>query len=237
METLFTYSKNFISDILFPKFCLGCQKEGSYLCNDCLATIEITEYLFCPGCQKRKDDGRPCKICQRFVKLDGLYFATPYQNRLVKELINKFKYEPLIKELAKSLASLIITHFQILRKQDLSCFALIPIPLGKKRLKWRGFNQAEEIAKELANFLEVPLWTNVLSKIKRTLPQVKIEEKNKRKGNVLGIFNCRNPERIKNKKILLVDDVYTTGSTMNEAAKVLKKVGAREVWGAVVARG
>jgi len=237
METLLTNSQNFILDILFPKFCLGCQKEGSYLCNDCLSTIEIIEYLFCPGCQKREDNGRPCKSCRKFIKLDRLYFATSYQNSLVKELINKFKHEPLVKELAKPITFLIITHFQIIEKPDFSDCSIIPVPLEKSRLKWRGFNQAEEIAKELANFLNIKVWTNVLVKTKRTFPQVEIENKNKRKENVIGIFSCQNSEKIKNKKILLVDDVYTTGSTMNEAAKTLKEGGARAVWGVAVARG
>jgi len=235
MGNLLVNFANFLLNILFPKFCLGCKKEGSYLCQDCLATIEIMEYLFCPGCQKRVLSGRPCKSCQRFLKLDGLYFAASYQNYLIKELLNKFKYGPLIKELVEPLTSLIITHFLILGKQNFSEFSLVPIPLEKRRLGWRGFNQAEEIAKELAEYLKIPLFTKALIKIKKTLPQVEAKDKNQRKENIIGAFFCKN--NVKDKKILLVDDVYTTGATMNEVARILKKAGAKKVWGVVVARG
>ncbi|GAI27128.1 unnamed protein product [marine sediment metagenome] len=110
------------------------------------------------------------------------------------------------------------------------------MPLDKKRLKRRGFNQAEEIAKVLSEILDIPLINDALLKIKETLPQVKLSEKD-REENIKGIFLCQKPEKIKNKKTLLVDDVYTTGSTMEEAARILKKAGAKEVWGIAVARG
>ena len=111
------------------------------------------------------------------------------------------------------------------------------IPLHQKRLKWRGFNQAEEIAKKLSFFFEVPVLNNALIRIKYTTPQVKMENNLQRKENIKGAFVCPYPEIIKNQKIFLVDDVFTTGATMEEAAKTLKQAGAKEVWGVVTARG
>jgi len=233
----YTIIKSFILDILFPRYCLNCGCERSYLCQDCLATLDILESNFCL-CKKssRLPQAGKCKRCQS-EKLNGLYFALSYQNNLVQKLIQQFKYEPFIKELAKSLASLIITHFQLLNnKLDFSEFVLTPIPLDKKKLKQRGFNQAEEIGKELSNFLKIPLMSNVLLKIKETLPQIELSEE-EREENIKGVFSVRNNELVSNKKILLVDDVYTTGSTMEEGAKTLKESGAKEVWGVVVARG
>ena len=228
--------KNFFLDLFSPKFCFGCKREGNYLCQDCIATLEVSEYQYCL-CQKPKriiDQGK-CPSCKT-KKLSGLYFPLPYQNPLIKNLIQHFKYEPFVKELAKPLSSLIINHFQLLGKETtFSDFILIPIPLEKKRLKWRGFNQAEEIAKELSIFLKIPLINNVLIKEKETPPQVDLSEK-ERERNILGVFSCQNKNGIYGKKILLVDDVYTTGSTMEEAAKILKEAGAKEVWGTVVAR-
>lgn len=228
--------KEFLLDILFPKFCFNCDREGSYLCKDCQSILEISQYRYCLCKEpKRLPRGGKCPRCQS-KKLSGLYFALPYQNLLVKKLIQKFKYNPFIKELAKPLASLIITHFQFLdNKPNLSNFILIPVPLNEKRLKWRGFNQATEISKELSKILEIPLVLNCLLKIKETLPQVKLTAE-ARKENVRGTFSCQNQKEILGKKILLVDDIYTTGSTMEEAARVLKKSGAREIWGLVVAR-
>ncbi len=237
MKDFVLKSKSFLLDLLFPKYCLSCGSEGNYLCEDCLSTIDILEYQFCPGCQKRLVDGKICPTCKKFIKINGLYFAAPYQNKLVKKMITQFKYEPFVKELKESLSYLIITHLQLCGKKDsdFSEFILIPVPLEEKRLKWRGFNQSEEIGKELVKFLKIPLISNLLYKTKQTLPQMELTAE-KRKENMKGAFSLKNKEKISGRKILLVDDVYTTGSTMQECAKVLKEAGAKEVWGVVVAR-
>jgi ComF family protein len=212
--------KEFILDLLFPKFCLGCKKEGTFLCEDCFATLEIST-------SHQKFKGK---------NLADLYFPLNYENFLVKRLIQNFKYPPLIKELKKELAFLIISHFLLLdKKPDFSDFVLVPIPLSKKKLRWRGFNQAEEIAKELANFLKIPLVSDCLIKTKETKDQVELSEK-ERKENVKGAFFIKNKEKIAGKNVLLVDDVFTTGATMEEAARVLKEAGAEKIVGVVVAK-
>ncbi|MFC1663724.1 ComF family protein [Patescibacteria group bacterium] len=146
--------------------------------------------------------------------LDGFYCAAPYKNFLVKKLINQFKYEPFAKELSKPLVSLIIAHFHLLAKRpsfldSKNEFILVPVPISKKILKWQRFNPAEEIGKELSKFLKIPLISNDLTKDK---------------------------ELIKDKKILLVDDVFIDGSALKECAKTLKEFGAKKVWGIVTAR-
>lgn len=217
--------KNFLLDILFPKFCFGCQEEGSYLCQDCEAVLEILT-----GHQRYS--GR---------YLNDLYWALPYQGYLIKNLIKNFKYSPFIKELSKELSFLIINHFKLIENPppffgDWSDFILVPVPLDRKRLRWRGFNQAEELTKELGLFFNIPLFLDCLIKTKQTFPQVDLSEKEREK-NVLGTFSVKNKDKIKDKKILLVDDVFTTGSTMEECARVLKTAGAKEVIGIVIARG
>lgn len=226
--------KNIILDIFFPCFCLNCNQEGNYLCQDCQATLEILEDNFCL-CQKSKrlTNAGKCQKCQS-RKLNGLYFALSYQNYLVKKIIQKFKHEPYIKDLSKTLSSLIITHFILLShnfdnntiKEKFSKFILIPVPLYKKKLKKQGFNQAEEIGKELVKFLKIPFINNNLIKIKETLP----------KENIKGVFLIKDKNELKDKKILLINDVYKTGSTMEECARILKEAGAREVWGIAAAR-
>ena len=228
--------KNSLLNIFFPKFCFSCGKEGTYLCKDCTSILGICQYRYCL-CKRPKrltKEGK-CFKC-RSKKLTGLYFAMEYKNPLIKDLVQKFKYNPFIKELAKPLASLITVHFQLLEdRPSFSNSVLISIPLDKKRLRWRGFNQATEISKQLSKSLNIPLVSNCLAKIREVQPQIKLTAE-ERKENVKGIFKCKNKNVIYGKKILLVDDIYTTGSTMEEAAEVLKKSGAKEVWGAVVAR-
>lgn len=213
--------KNFLLSIFFPQFCFNCRKEGDFLCEDCQALLGVSGFhkAYPSGCLK------------------DLYFPLAYQNPLVKNLIRQFKYEPFIKELDMTLASLIITHFELLdNKPDFSDFVLLAVPLEKRRLKWRGFNQSQEIAKELGSFWQISIVSNCLIKTKKTPTQVELDDA-LRKTNTQGVFFCQNPRMIQGKKILLVDDVYTTGSTMQECAWVLKIAGAKEVRGVVVARG
>lgn len=213
--------KNFIIDLLFPKFCFNCRKEGSYFCDDCKALLEISGFHQTFSTENLKD----------------LYFVAAYQNPLIEKLIQRFKYEPFVKELAEPLASLIVAHFQLFEKlPDFSEFLLIPTPLEKKKLKRRGFNQAEEIGREIASFLKIPLISNCLIKVKGTVPQVELSDQ-ERKENIRNAFAVKNNELIKGRKILLVDDVYTTGSTMEECAKILRIGGAKEIIGVVIARG
>lgn len=229
--------KKFILNLLFPRVCLNCQREENYLCDDCLSLIEITDYQYCL-CEKPKRiiEREKCPRC-RFHKLDFLYFAASYQNNLVKNLIQKFKYEPFIKELAQPLAFLIAKHFQLFNNPPIFYdYCLMPIPLEKRKLKRRGFNQAQELAEELSKHLGIPVSNDVLIKKKGTLSQTELSGK-EREENIKGAFSCQNKEKIQGRKILLIDDVYTTGSTMEEAARVLKLAGAKEVCGAVIARG
>jgi len=212
--------KKLFLEIFFPKICLNCQREGDYLCQDCLATLDIL------------NSHQKCST----KNLKDLYFALPYQKTITKKLIQKFKYPPFIKELSQPLASVIISHFQLLEKREnFSDFILIPVPLDKKRLRWRGFNQAEEIGEKIAKFFKIPLLSDCLIKIKKTTEQVELSEKERRE-NIRGAFSLRNQEKIKGRKILLVDDVYTTGSTMEECAKILREAGAKEIIGIVLAR-
>jgi len=199
---MWTKAKNFILDILFPKFCFSCKREGSYLCQDCQSLLDVSGF---------HDN-------YRGKNLDDLYFSLNYKNHLVKKLIQSFKQEPFVKELAEPLSFLIISHFQLMDNQpDFRDFSLISVPLDQKRLKWRGFNQAEELAKELQKFFNIPLFGNCLIKMKEG-------------------FLIKNRGIIKDKNILLVDDFFSTGSTMEECAKALKEAKARKVIGIVIAR-
>ncbi|MFA4998884.1 MAG: hypothetical protein WC514_02585 [Candidatus Paceibacterota bacterium] len=195
--------QDYILDLIFPKFCFGCKKEDDYLCEDCKATLEIS--------------GFHEKYQTKY--LSDLYFALRYDKPLIKKLIKSFRNEPFIKELAKPLASLILNHFQLLDNEpDLSDFSLIPMPITKKELKWRGYNPAEEITKELSWFLKIPLISDCLAKEKK-------------------IISIKNKELLKGKSVVLVDDIYTDGSAMEECSLALKDSGAKGVWGVVVARG
>lgn len=246
MDNSFNKIKKFSLNLLFPKFCLGCQKEGVYLCDDCRALLDISEFDYClcdkptrllPGDPKDKPIGK-CNRC-RDKKLSGLYFALPYKEKeLTRKLIYQFKYSPYLIDLAKTLASILVEHFVLSGKNINNIWKdsiLVPVPLDIKKIKTRGYNQSEELAKELSKTLKITVASNVLLKIKSTKVQMELSKK-ERERNLENAFQIKNPEEILGKKIFLVDDVYTTGSTMEECARVLLQTGAKSVWGIAIAR-
>lgn len=227
-----------ILDFFYPKFCISCNKENTYLCPDCFSKIKLFPSSTCPYCNSRSFEGLICKNHRKNLK--GFISAVPYSENILRKIIDAQKYS-FIKELSKPLAFLI---FKFLKEnpeieffKNPTNFVIIPIPLHSRRLRWRGFNQAEEIAKELSPLLKIPIETKILSRKKYTKSQARLKEKEKIE-NVKGAFdvNIKFIKNIKNKKIILVDDVATTLSTLEEAAKTLK-VGAKETWGLTVAKG
>ena len=241
MFTLWISVKKFLLDLLFPRFCLGCQKEGTYLCCDCRSLLDISEYNYCL-CSKpqritpEQKTGK-CPKC-RDKKLSGLYFALSYkENVLTKKLIRQFKYKPYLKDLAETLASILIEHFLKTKKNTDEIWensVLVPVPLHAKKIRERGYNQSEELVKELAKILKIPAVVGVLIKIKPTAPQMELPKEDREK-NLVGAFAVRQ-QSIAGKKVFLVDDVYTTGSTMQECAGVLLNAGVKSVWGISIAR-
>ncbi|HEX9722343.1 MAG TPA: ComF family protein [Candidatus Paceibacterota bacterium] len=212
--------KTFLFDILFPRQCLFCKREGNHCCADCLSLVSIANH--------------PSPLGKN-SQLSALFCAASFQDRFAQRLIHQFKYRPFLRDLAKPLAFLIVSHFALVNKPIYPPQVIIPVPLHKRRLKWRGYNHAEELADQLGYAFSVPVAANVLIKRKPTLPQMKLNREQRLK-NVEGVFEVKNKEAVQGKTILLVDDVYTTGATMQECARVLTQAGAKAVYGAVVAR-
>lgn len=240
---MFQAIKKFLLDLFFPKKCLGCSRAEVYICQPCLEKIEISQNNICPFCDRPVPNTLICQKCQEYHYLDRLIWATSYSNPLIKELIKIFKYH-YIKELSHPLSQLLIKKCGTC---DVPHNVVVPIPLHKRRLQERGFNQAELLAKEVAEYFSTPLETGVLIRKKYTPPQAKAKNHKKRKEALENAFEispgftkkcvAENKNLLKDKTIILIDDVFTSGATLYEAAKVLKGAGAKEVWGLVVARG
>lgn len=240
----------FVLDLFFPKKCFGCGKNGTYICQSCLNKIEIAKNNKCPFCDRPIPDTQICQKCQEKSSLARLIWAVPYSNPLIKELIRIFKYH-YVKELAEPLSKLLIKNLEntssISSISNISNIIVIPVPLHKRRLRERDFNQAELLAKEMAENFSMPLETEILKRKKFTPPQAKIKNYKTRRENLKDIFEinpefvkkcvAENKNLLKDKTIILIDDVSTTGATLSEAAKVLKRAGAKEVWGLVIAKG
>ena len=180
-------------------------------------------------------------LCQKHAgsKLNGALSAANYQQALVKKLIVNFKYPPYLKNLKQALSYLIIAHLKLSRKEWLlktgENSIVIAVPQEKAKQKNRGFNPAFLLAQEIARFYQLPLAEEALVKIKKTSPQAKLNRQ-ERLVNLQDCFQVGQPGLIVNKKIFLVDDVLTTGATLEQCARALKQVGASAVWGLILAR-
>lgn len=218
-------------DLLFPKICLGCGHEGKYLCDKCLAALKLLKPV-CPYCEKPSIDGFTHTKCRKVYGLDGLTSIWDYEGAVKKAILAfKFKYST---EVGKELAASFIRELSILRGPLAG--TLVPIPIHWYRENVRGFNQSEEIGKQVAKEIGWDFVSDLLIKKKPTTSQVELSVK-ERKQNLKGVFVI-NPSYILHTipNILLFDDVFTTGSTLHEAAKVLKHTGVTKVWGLTIAR-
>jgi competence protein ComFC len=214
----------------------------------------------CPYCEKiNTPAGKICLRCKdnfltkkAAIPIDNLVTAVKYKEAGISHLIHLYKYR-FISDLSDSLGKLMIESI-IENNLPLPNF-IIPIPLHKRRLRWRGFNQAELLAnfisQNLAPGLEIPVLNDLISRKKYTTPQMKIKSYSQRKKNLQNVFvlssvkflkakgrlnGTNNAEKIRGKTILLVDDVATTGSTIFECGRVLKTNGAHKIYASVIAR-
>jgi len=233
--------RTFVLDTLFPINCLGCGYDDTWLCDECLSKINFISFQVCSHCEKVITDyGQLCKICKITAHgLDGLLVASNYKENNIAKLVHLFKYNfipDLHIPLGKILAKTILTAN--LPLPDI----IIPIPLHARRLRFRGFNQAQLLAEYLSNQLTpgfmIPVFSNILLRKIPTPPQMKIKKYAERQANIRNAFGL-DPKiinLIKGKNILLIDDIATTGATLNECARMLKQNGAKKIFGTVIAR-
>jgi ComF family protein len=233
---------NIFLETIFPWQCCFCKKETRHypLCHDCKNNIPINSSFICPNCKKSiRNFSKDC--CSKNKTFYALGIASSYKNSILVKALHLFKYQRII-SLKEPLSNLMIKFlkrtkvFSITRKKH---FLIIPIPLHYKKQKKRGFNQSELLAKNISSYFSLSYNSEILIRVKNNSPQVSINKANERKKNVENIFQISSNKTnlIKNKWIILVDDVYTSGSTMQEAAKVLQKNKPKKIIGLVLAKG
>lgn len=232
-------------DLVFPPICIGCRRyptdqQSRYVCRSCFRTIPVRRTFECIGCKIPVKVGIPCATCAPFTAVNRLLIASTYKDVLLQRIITNYKYK-FIRELETSLGQLLRKYTaMLLHHHHFNLFAstptIIPVPLHPYRQRWRGFNQAELLGRHIADLYQMP-FALALIKSRRTTPQAQLSEREERLDHLDEVFSCPDPNQIKDKDILLVDDVCTTGATLDACAEVLKANGARSVTGFVVARG
>lgn len=202
-------------DLIYPPVCGICEKiNKKYLCKSCkiqLKNYTINKIICCKNNRKSYYDYQI-----KILKYEGIV-----RNKIIEYKFKEKAY------LYKTLEKIILNDekiYSFIEKYDI----IIPIPLHRKRKGERGYNQTELIAKELAKDLNLSLESKILKKIRDTKKQSTLTKKERIK-NVENAFVLTNTAKLKNKKILLFDDIYTTGSTLNECSKLLRKAEVKEI--------
>jgi ComF family protein len=214
-------------DLLFPARCLGCDTLGSFYCTACrTAIIRLTEPL-CPTCRRSVDANEPYCRCHapdlRYITAVGEYTGP------LRHAIHRFKYAGQ-RAAARDLATLMYPIVPTLNAADK---LVMPVPLHPRRQRQRGYNQSVLLARVLTEDHPYTLAEHALKRVKLTLPQVGLSAP-ERKRNLDGAFQA-DGAICKGRDVLLVDDVCTTGATLQSAARALHKAGARQVYAAVLA--
>ena len=241
-------AKNFIQSIydwLYPPLpeCMWCGKEywpedEIPFCQDCLLQVPVISGRQCLKCSRplrlaaaRKDF---CFLCEHHTYFFTRVKAATLYDGIIKQLLHRLKYYGQV-HLGQRLGSLLVERIKweyVWYSYDL----ILPIPLAAAKYKERGYNQAAILARAVANYLKRPYSEEILVRIKETLSQNQLSLAERRK-NLYGAFMVTQPMKITGKKILLIDDIFTSGATISSAAWILLKNGARRVDGLTLALG
>lgn len=233
-------------DLLFPIRCLECrlfmpvESPTPYLCPSCLEKIKLIPHGYCAFCPTLSHEGKTCPTCRPAHYLDYGWAATAYSQPLVRKMLWAYKYK-FVSSLHLALGALLM-KFLRQEKKDLFLstyqeqLVVMPVPLHIRRFRWRSYNQSALLATVIAHALKLQLDTGSLFRRKHRRPQTELAPE-ARAENASKIFSCPKAEGLAGKTVILVDDVCTTGSTLDACAKVLKEAGAQKVIGLVVAKG
>ena len=206
-----------ILNLLFPITCVSCHKHGEYICDPCKQRLNFI----------------PPSFLESGKYVDAFYSPFLFANKAVRELIARLKYRR-IRPIANILGEMIINYLEKYEIQFPKNATIIPIPLHPHRQRHRGFNQSELIAQTISKALDIPLKSHVLEKTNKTRQQVGLAAVHRRE-NIKGSFTVPEAASVTKKTVIVIDDVKTTGATIEEAARVLKQAGARRIYAITVA--
>lgn len=216
-------------DLIFPPRCVGCRKPGVWFCADCLAQVQPIPPPTCRICDEPLAHSDLCRACRRSpLHIDGIRCVSLHQGAL-RQAIHGLKYRHQ-RDLVAPLAGLLRDY---LAAHPLPADVLVPVPLHPDRLRERGFNQSALLAQAIARD-DLPVLEGCLVRQRPTQVQMTLGHE-ERKRNVAGAFACQD-DRLRGRKVLLIDDVCTTGSTLEACSLTLREAGAASVWALTLAR-
>ncbi len=218
-------------NLLLPQWCLGCGQEGELICSSCQRTLARVTSPICPRCGIPQSSGILCHSCvSRQQAIDGIRSPFRFEG-VIRQAIHQLKYKNL-RAVTETLAGLLSDY---LATNPMPGEVLVPVPIHQKRVRERGYNQSSLLSRELGRLVRLPVVADCLIRQQHTPPQARASSVSERRSNVVNAFTCRD-HRLKGKQILLIDDVATSGATLDACAAALKAAGASSVWGLTLAR-
>jgi ComF family protein len=222
--------KRSILNLLYPPLCVGCGASGFFWCPSCQESLRIIQKPTCLKCGMPHARSRHgCERCEEYPETLFVRSYAHYEGSLLRALVH-LKYRP-NQDVARIMGRWLA---EICEKNQWRGTVIIPVPLGKKRIKQRGYNQAKLISDGLADEIGVPVRNNILLRTRETRSQVGLDP-TARFDNVQNAFQAR-PHLVKNQVVFLVDDLLTTGATLVACTEALIEAGVSRVFGLTVAR-
>jgi ComF family protein len=220
-----------VVDFFFPRRCVGCGKMGDFLCTSCRQKLSRLLPPFCQKCGKPESSGPLCATCWGWhSQITGIRSPFRFEG-IIRQAIHELKYNNL-KAISSCLAILIADY---LRDNPIQGEVLVAVPLHPRRLQQRGYNQSGLLARELGRLITLPVVEDSLYRLKDSSPQARADAVEDRWKNVKDAFACRD-NKLRKRHIILIDDVCTSGATLEACATALKVAGAFSVWGLTLAR-
>ncbi len=217
-------------DLLYPRRCVGCGRSGALYCVPCRASLSPISPPICPICGQPGRQPGLCRACRaQPLQIDGIRSVAVYEGTL-RDAIHAFKYL-YVRGLAEALGGLLVDFW---RANPLPVDAVVPVPLHRRRVRERGYNQSTLLAVVLGREVGLPVLVDALRRDRYTISQVRLGWQ-ERRSNVADAFSCVD-QRVAGRSILLVDDVCTTGSTLEACSIALRLGGARSVRALTLAR-
>ncbi len=218
-----------VLDLLFPLRCVGCDREGRFLCERCHGDLRKLVRPYCSVCAEPAGPD-PCEWCaSERPAIDGI--RAPYlMEGAMRDAVHFFKYRD-YRAGAPELGRMLAQH---LDSRPIPADVIASVPLRWRRERERGYNQSALLARELGKLIDTPVDNRLLRRTRHDPPQVSLDGYEERRRNIEGAFECR--AKLDGVTVLLIDDVVTTGSTMSACASSLKAAGATSVWGLALAR-
>lgn len=221
-------------DLLLPPKCIHCKAASRWLCQSCLEKIPLITGSLCSRCGAPLPQGAAstCRHCRLhpLSAIDGIRAAAVFTDNPLRSAIHEFKYNN-HRAVTTILGEMLLAAYQ---RHGLEAEVILPVPLHEARLKERGYNQSELLARPLGQALNLPVELATLRRVRKTESQMTLGSEERYK-NVSGAFTCRD-KTLAERRVLLVDDVCTTGSTLDACAAALKAGGAASVWGLTLAK-